>query len=304
MIEKSLTLECAGAELPATVTLPESRCRGAIALLHPSHLPSRDQFLFRHLARLLPPLGVAVMRYDRRPAGDADVPLRRQVDDLSVALRALAHETGSVPTGLWGFSQGAWVSLRAAAADRTTAFLILVGCSGVSPARQMRYGTEGQLRRAGYGSGAVADLAELRTAWEAYQRGAVTRDEAQRVVDRFAERPWFQLGWVPAQLPQAAGWADMDFDLADVMRKVRCPVLAFYGEDEWVPVEESVELWRDAYGDPDRLTIRHLPGTEHHPTLNRGRTVSSISTDYTATLVAWVDGVLGPGGTPQSPTAR
>lgn len=101
--------------------------------------------------------------YDRRAfAGGRDVPYQLQVDDLERALGVLASEVGPVPTGLWGFSQGAWVSLLAAAADRTLSFLILVGCSAVSPARQMRYGTAEQLRRAGFGPDAVAELNELR----------------------------------------------------------------------------------------------------------------------------------------------
>jgi len=292
MVDRALNLECSGVRLPAVVTLPESPCRAAVALLHPSHLSSRDQFLFRHLAMVLPPLGVAVIRYDRRPVGNAEVRLPQQVADLRVALAALARETGPVPTGLWGFSRGAWVSLMTAAGDPAIAFLMLVGCSGVSPARQLQYGAEVQLRRAGYGAATLADLAELRTAWEAYQRGQVHREEAQRLVDRFVAEPWFELSFVPAQLPDPPGWEDMDFDPADLIRRIRCPVLALYGEDEWVPVEDSVDVWRDAYFSREHLTVCHLPRTEHHPTLNSGRTISSISPDYTATVQTWLTDLL------------
>ena len=111
---------------------------------------------------VLPERGIAVLRYDRRPwAAGRDVPYAVQAEDLACGLEALAAEVGRVPTGLWGFSQGAWVAVMTAAARADVAFLVLVGCSAVSPARQMRYGTGEQLRHAGVGPECVADPAQL-----------------------------------------------------------------------------------------------------------------------------------------------
>jgi pimeloyl-ACP methyl ester carboxylesterase len=174
--ETALFIGCQGTELPAILTRPAKPCRAAVILLHPADDPSRRQFLFEHLAGVLPELGIAVLRYDRRArAGDRDVPYLLQVEDLNRARDVLARQNGMVPTGVWGFSQGAWVALLAAAADHAAAFLVLVGCSAVSPARQMQYGTAGQLRRTGFGSEAIAELGVLRAAYEDYQRGALTR---------------------------------------------------------------------------------------------------------------------------------
>ncbi len=292
--DSTLSIRCAGAALPAQLTLPVADCRGAVVLLHPATEPGRDQFLFRHLARVLPDRGVAVLRYDRREArGDQDVPYLLQVDDLSRALRVLHSEVGPLPTGLWGFSQGAWVAMLSAAADPSLAFLALVGSSAVSPARQMRYGTAQQLRRAGFGVEPLAELDRLRTVWEEYQRGHLSHEAAQSVVDRLAGRSWFHLSWVPSTLPSNTSWDDMDFDPAEAISQIRCPVLAFYGEDEWVPVAESIGIWQSRFFDPAALTIHELPGTEHHPTLQGGRTVASISPDYTAALTRWLNDVLG-----------
>lgn len=293
MTESVLSIPCGGGFLAGELAVPVGPCRGAVALLHPSADPSRSQFLFEHLARLLPTQGVAVLRYDRRDAdGSRDVPYLQQVDDLSTGLRVLKDAVGDVPIGLWGFSQGAWVALLAAAANPALAFLVLVGCSAVSPARQMRFGTAEQLRRAGYGIEQTIELDRLRSALEQYQRGQLSRAEAQAVVDEFAQRPWFHLSWVPAALPAEPSWEDMDFEPVDAISRVRCPVLAFYGDDEWVPVEESVRIWRDSFRPSDQLTIRRLAGTEHHPTLRKGRTIASISPEYTATLTEWVADTL------------
>jgi pimeloyl-ACP methyl ester carboxylesterase len=149
-----------------------------------------------------------VLRYDRRAAEPGrDVPYAIQAEDLAHALQTLAQYTGPVPTGLWGFSQGASVALLAAARRTDVSFLVTVGCSAVSPARQMRYGTAQQLRRAGYGPNAVGGLDELRTAREAYHRGQLGRGQAQLIVDAHADRPWFELSRVPRVLPAARGSA-------------------------------------------------------------------------------------------------
>jgi pimeloyl-ACP methyl ester carboxylesterase len=264
-------------------------------LLHPADDGGRRQFLFEHLAGLLPGRGVAVLRYERRPAAAGrDVPYLLQAEDLGHARDVLAAETGAVPTGLWGFSQGAWVALLAAAADPALAFLVLVGCSAVSPARQMRYGTAQQLRRAGCAPRDIAELSQLRTAYEDFERGCLSREDAQQVIGQFAGRPWFPLSWVPAVLPQAPEWDDMDFDPAAAIRQISCPVLAFYGDDEWIPVTESTGMWQDSFPDPAALSIHELPGTTHYPTLNGGRDVPSVSPEYTAKLTAWLDTVTRP----------
>src|SRR6185503_2817746 len=85
----------------------------AIVPLHGASDGSRDQFLFRHLAKVLPPRGIAVARFDRR--GD-DVPLDLQVQDAMRVVDELAArpDIDAERVGLWGFSQGAWVAPLAA----------------------------------------------------------------------------------------------------------------------------------------------------------------------------------------------
>lgn len=299
--DKELLVGCSGADLPALLSLPARKLRAAVVALHPADDRCRRQFLFEHLAQMLPDHGVAVLRYDRRDMPDGrDVPYQLQVEDLNRARAALEREIGPVATGLWGFSQGAWIALLAAAADPDLAFLVLVGCSAVSPARQMRYGTTRQLRDAGFGPADQAGLGRLRAAWEDHQRGRLPRAQAQQIVDRYASRPWFPLSWVPKVVPDAVIWDDMDFDPARAIGQVRCPILAFYGDDQWVPVADSIRIWRSAVPDATRLTIRALDGTTHHPTLRGRRDIAAISPEYTATLTSWVNQTLSSATVPQS----
>jgi pimeloyl-ACP methyl ester carboxylesterase len=268
----------AGAAVRVLVDVPDD-VRAGIVPLHPANDGSRDQFLFEHLAETATPLGVAVLRYDRRPAeGDDDVPLAAQADDALAAVAELRGHVGDVPIGLWGWSQGAWAAPLAASRSSEVAFLVLLAATGVSPAEQMRYGTAKHLRLNGYDEDAVAEALEVRAAMEDVRRGGDLA-AGQAVVDRYTGRPWFPLANVERTLDRSP-WHDMDFDPAPVIAKVRCPTLLFYGEDdEWTPVEPSIEAWeRNA-----NATVVRLPGTTHAPTID-----GAVSPEYTRVLTEWL----------------
>lgn len=297
MDERQLHIASEGVTLIATLTMPAAPVWGGLVPLHPASDPSRDQFLFRHLADILPARGVAVLRFDRRSFGDnSDVPLELQAKDALAALRALraVAGVGNAPLGLWGFSQGAWAApLAASISPDEVAFLALIASTGVSPARQMRYGTAEQLRRAGYGADALGELTVLRATWEDYLRGALERASAQTLIDRMAGKPWFPLAYVPDELPPPGVWEDMDFDPEPIFAQVVCPTLLFYGEDdEWTPADESIDVWRRAAAGKGDISVVRLPGASHHPTLHGGQDSASISPLYTQTLLDWIEARL------------
>ncbi|MFI7218899.1 alpha/beta hydrolase family protein [Micromonospora maritima] len=283
--------------LPAVLDLPAGPVRGGLVVLHGSHADERSYFLYAHLARLLPRAGVAVLRYDRRPRVDGhDVPLADQAEDAAAAVAELRRHVGAAPVGLWGFSQGAWAA-AVTAAGHPVDFLVLVGCSGVGPAAQMRYGTAEQLRRHGYGPADVAELIRLRGVAEGFLRGDVSRPVAQAELDAAVRRPWFPLAFLPDELPETPGtWVDMDFDPAPVLARLTCPVLLCYGEtDAWTPIEESLAVWRRAARNAE-LTVARLAGCDHAPTLGGGEDLGSVSPQYEAVLLDWLDGRLPPAG--------
>lgn len=292
MPERELTV----GRLPATLTLPENGVRGGLVPLHPASDSSRRQFLFEHLTDTVVPRGLAVLRFDRRPSptGD-DVPFTAQAEDALQALAALRAEpkVGSAPLGLWAWSQGAWPAALAATRSTEIAFLILLAACGVSPAEQMRYGTAEQLRRHAYvHDDSLRELAELRAALEEAVRDRSSREASQAVIDRYADRPWFPLAYVPRTLDPAADWPDMDFDPAPILASVHCPVLLFYGEeDEWTPIEPSITAWQHAAARAknDGLTIVRLAGADHAPTLGGAHDRGAISAAYTQALTEWID---------------
>ena len=71
---------------------------------------------------------------------------------------------------------------------------------------------------------------------------------------------------------------EMDFEPEPVFARVSVPTLLFYGdEDEWIPLEESIEAWRRARGDAVDVVL--LRGFGHEPV---GSTV------YEQSLVEWL----------------
>ncbi|MEU1746688.1 alpha/beta hydrolase [Micromonospora arida] len=295
-----LGIEVEGTRLAATLDLPTGQVRGAVVILHGAQAGHRSYFCYTHLAQILPDAGIAVLRYERRPRiGGHDVPLADQADDAAAAIAVLRRYVGAVPIGLWGWSQGAWVApLTAVRNPGSVAFLILVSCSGVSPAAQMRYGTAEQLRQHGFTDADLVDLDHLRGTVEEYLRGHTGRASAQQAVDLAAARPWFRLAWLPRELPTETGtWTDMDFDPEPVFARANCPVLLFYGAtDAWVPVDASIAAWRRAAitGALD-LTICRLDGCDHLPSFDEREDIASISSQYSTTLVTWLESQLSTG---------
>jgi pimeloyl-ACP methyl ester carboxylesterase len=191
---------------------PDVRPRSGCVALHGAALPQRRQPLFEHLATVLTSLGIGVLTFDRRSWPDGDTPLQVQADDARHAVRFLrARVEGGV--GLFGFSQGAWAASLAAADFPDASFLALVGCSGVSPARQMRYYTDELLRRAGYPVEDRELLGEARAAVEEVLRGDGDRPRAERLLAAAVARPWFGLSYLPRTLPAPDdSWPDIDYD--------------------------------------------------------------------------------------------
>ena len=273
--------------LVADLTRPCGTVVAGLVPLHSADGSSRDHFLLAHLAAVLPPRGIAVLRFDRR--SDKDASLAVQARDAAAAVATLrnAVRERALPTILWGVSQGAWAAMLAAGAMADLAGLVLVSASGVSPADQMRFAVDAQLRRAGYDEAARNDLRRLRTAYEAFGRGELPRETAQATIDELAGQPWFGLSWVPRSLPEQPGEFELDFCPVAAFSQVKCPTLLLYGEtDQWVPISESIKrLTRVA---SCRLTVARLRGTGHYPTLDHRLEACAISPNYLAALTTWL----------------
>jgi pimeloyl-ACP methyl ester carboxylesterase len=281
-----LTIEHAGAELAASYSQAGDT---AIVAVHGAGEGTRNGVLYEGLHRLLPPMGVGVVTFDRRGEGASTGDVSRGRFDVQAAdVLAIADVLEVERVGLWGYSQGGWVAPLAAARSDRIAFLVLVASTGVTPSEQMAYATDRQLRLAGFDEPAIGRALDLRMRFERWVRGEERdreRDLGADLRDALDE-DWFRQLWIPPTLLDEEGcelWIqEMDFDPKPVFASVRVPTLAFYGEeDSWTPVAPSVDAWRSVRGD---VTVVVIPGAEHDLTLPDG----TLAPEYEATLVDWL----------------
>jgi len=87
--------------------------------------------------------GIVTLAYDKRTVGYSFFQRSYALlaDDALAAVELLRSNPKVDPTkvGLWGESEGTWVVPLAASRSADVAFVILVGASGVSPARQQSW---------------------------------------------------------------------------------------------------------------------------------------------------------------------
>lgn len=262
----------------------------AMVALHGAGEGTRDGLLYDHLHRLLPPLGIGVLTFDRRGEGGSTGDASRgrfevQVADALAVLDAIDIER----VGLWGYSQGGWIAPLAASRSDRVAFLVLVASTGVTPSEQMRYATAAQLRLAGHGEDVVSRALDLRTRFEDWVHGRGRERGEALTADLLAalDEDWFGALYLPPTLLDEEGCAlwieEMDFDPRPSFAEVRVPTISFYGEaDSWSPVLPSVEAWHEARGDEVAIVV--IPDAEHDLTLPDG----TISAEYERRLSAWL----------------
>lgn len=237
----------------------------AIVVLHSASAGEQDYPLYLHLAQAMNAIGVAVYIYDRR---GEDIPSQERVHpgymalgrDALATIRMLKarEDVDGTRIGLWGVSQGGWIAPAAfAQSPDEIAFMILVSSSGVGPAEQMVHAVPHVLRALGYGEASA-------------EAGARLREAAQALIDQYKDAPWFAHVYIGERLPEAVaqtGWAnETRFDPRPVFGRITAPILLLYGEnDPWIPVEESMAIWRDALAGAgnDDAGLHRVPRTGH-----------------------------------------
>jgi dipeptidyl aminopeptidase/acylaminoacyl peptidase len=245
--------DSAGVKLQGTLYLPQgTRKTPVVIVFHGASSPSRDEVLYDHLKRMLPPLGIAVFTFDRRGTGasggnakgnDYDV----LAGDGIAAAQMLAHDPriDAKKIGFWGLSQGGWLSLMAAARYEPTAFAISVAAPIVTPDVQMNFAVANILRIKGYSQADIDLAVAARTAVDDFERGRLDRATAQKRLDAAISKPWFPLIYMDKTFsdPDKSTWAkEIRHDPMSSLGAIRAPMLIMYGAaDPWVPVATSVD---------------------------------------------------------------
>jgi len=157
-LEEEITFTSGANELYGVLTLPTSEGpHPAIVLLSGSERGGAGNSWYQLHAHRLVKDGYAVLLYDppgtgRSPGSHDFETLEDRAQEAVAAVEYMQsrEDIQSDAVGLWGHSQGGWVTQMAAAKDDDVAFIISVSGSGVTPAEQEVYRVEAQSKAAGF----------------------------------------------------------------------------------------------------------------------------------------------------------
>ena len=257
-------------------TLAKPDLTGPCPLIIAAHTSAhgiRNFGVYQHLADTLSPCGISVFIFDRRGSGDSSGDFKTATffdlaDDMQAAIDKLKLRRDIDPNqiGLWGMSQGGWIAPLTAAQSPDVAFLVGVSAVGVSPAEQMNYSAEYQLRENGFSDQNSNQMLESRSLVDEYCRGNADLSEVKEKLNTFRDEAWFPLAYLDGPLPEdptKTKWVqEMDFDPVPWIQKIDLPVLLLYAEhDPWVPINKSITQW-EKYS-PQDLTIHQIKGANH-----------------------------------------
>ena len=273
-LKKNKEFQNEGVILHGTLTKPESTGPFPVVIAAPtSSAGTRDFGVYQLLTKILPPCGAAVFLYDRRGSGESTGDFETaSFPDLAADLKAaidhlkLRSDINRNLIGLWGMSSGRLDCPLAAAESADVAFVVAVSAVGVSPAEQMSYSAEYELRENGFSEKAISRMLELRDLVDDYCRGNIDRPEVQEELDLCSDEPWLPLAYLDGPLPEdptlTKWYQEMDYDPIPSIKKMNVPVLLLYGErDPWVPILKSISRWKK-YG-PNDLTIHQIRDANH-----------------------------------------
>lgn len=233
-----------------------------------------DRFDWGGWPEWLADAGSVVLRHDKPGCGGSpghwtDQTIEDRARESLAAVRVLrAHPaTAGQPVGLYGISQGGWVSLLAATLEpESVDFVICHSGPGTTPAQQERERLEAWVRAEGHDEETVAEaMAWVDTRVELIRRGdpveAILAEQA-----RYVTKPWYQTVAFSYDTPANLRFVRhiLDFDPTTVLPRVRCPVLALFGgADNVIPVHTSLRTFAEHLPPHPQHGFAVFPGANH-----------------------------------------
>ncbi|GAB3536330.1 CocE/NonD family hydrolase [Arthrobacter tecti] len=283
-----------GNRLAGTLHIPPQP--RSLLLMHPGSGPSdrnNDSF-FPPIRTALLEANIAVASFDKRGVGGSEGDWRQagielQGDDLCACLQTVREFIPTVPSGVFGHSQGGWVVLEAASRSGAD-FAITSSGPAVSPNQQELFAARNALTARGLNDEEVTESVELYTqlmaqlsngysfaSFEAW--AAAHRDSVNLLQNAGVFIPGDQAHW---DLAASMG----DYDPAVRLRSFDVPLLAIFGsEDHGVPVEQSISILRRSVP-ASLLRTSVIPGGNHR--IQR-RPSGDLAPGYLEALLAFIE---------------
>ena len=254
--------------------------------------------------------GVAFLAFDKRGAGESTgnwqtASLPELAGDLLAGVAFLKGRQDIDPTriGIWGVSQGGWLSSIAAGSSPDVAFQIAQVGSGVSLWENMVHEMRSQLRMAGFAGEPLEEACAFTARIYRMMSEGVPPAAVYAEAKKEAAKPWLPLVGLAGAPPEHYFWNWMKLngqvDSIPYLQRVKVPVLWLLGDrDSQVPTAQSLPRLRQALAGNPAATLKVLSPANHG--LFECRTglpdefpsLSHMAPGYRETLGAWLDAVV------------
>ena len=259
---EELTVDAGDVRLGATLYLPAGHGPFPVIVIVPAGAVGRTApatFPNFFLAE-----GFAVLVYDRRPGS---APFTTYAADAVAVVDQLRRRADVDPrnVGLWGHSQGGFVSLVAASQSPAIAFVIDHSGMLLPAWQQELYRLAAEARADDVAPEDVAKALAFEVRLMAVAANGQGWPEIAETMRASEKAAWMDLVYKPSSLDELQRvWRnDFSFDPRPSAARVHQPVLALFGGlDKSTPIESSANLV-NAMADRRKLTIEFFPTANH-----------------------------------------
>jgi pimeloyl-ACP methyl ester carboxylesterase len=305
--EEGVTFSNGDVTLAGTLLIPSTAGpHPVVVFTHGSGATTRDAH--RYEADLLVRRGIACLLYDKRGTGQSSgaswewASFNELAGDAEKAVDFVAarRDIDARRIGLFGLSQGAWLSEIVAARSPNVAFLVVVAGGGIPAWQQELYYRANRMRDEGFGEGDVKSAVDFMRARFDAARTGLGWEQIDQAIKVFQED---KVRWFPSftgnqnSMQTARLWwlLAFSYDPARDLQHITIPVLGIVAEDDRVmPTSDTINGLKQgltAAGNP-RVTIATIPGAYHSMTIRQELKGAGlrrvISPAYTSVLVQWV----------------
>jgi len=259
---EELTVDAGEVKLGATLYLPEGHGPFPVIVIVPAGA------LGRTAAATFPNFFVAegfgVLVYDRRPGS---APFTTYAADAVAAVEHLRRraDVDARNVGLWGHSQGGWLSLVAASESPAISFVIDHSGMLVLAWQQELYRLAAEARADGVEAEDVARAVGFEALLMTVAATGKRWSEVAETMRANEQAPWMKLVYRPRSLDELRQvWLnDFSFDPRPFAARVHQPVLAMFGGlDKSTPIESAANL-ANVMPQGEKLTIEFFPTANH-----------------------------------------
>jgi dienelactone hydrolase len=259
---QDVTIDVGEAKLAGTLYLPEGRGPFPVIVIVPAGAVGRTAsatFPNFFLAE-----GFGVLVYDRR-AGSK--PFTTYAADAVAAVEHLRRrpDVDVRDIGLWGHSQGGWVSLVAASQSPTVSFVIDHSGMMLPAWQQELYRVAAEANADGVAADVVASAVGFEKRLMTVAASGQGWPDVAETMRANEKARWMELVYKPQSLDELQRvWRDdFSFDPRPFAARVRQPVLALFGGlDKSTPIESAANL-ENAMMSKGKLTIEFFPTANH-----------------------------------------